>query len=58
MTVRALRAGFSAWGCRWRLIRIERGKRGEARTMYIIKRESDGHAEARARADVLAAATP
>jgi hypothetical protein len=44
---------FRAWAQKWRLVRAERGRRGEARTMYLIRRE-DGHEETRARATVVA----
>lgn len=48
-------AQFVAWGSSWTLVRAERGRSGEPRTMYLIRR-ADGHEETRSRASVLGAA--
>lgn len=44
---------FSAWGSDWTVVRSERGRRGEERTVYVIER-GDGHRETRSRSTVLA----
>lgn len=44
---------FSAWGSQWTVVRSERGRRGEERTVYVIER-ADGHRETRSRSTVLA----
>jgi hypothetical protein len=57
MTTQQLRKGFAAWGSRWRLVETQRGRQGEARTMYVLERH-DGHREARARESVQKVAQP